>query len=182
MWGDTLQSVADLRELVLFDLGLDGLEPVRLGDVADVFVLDNAAETYARINGEDGVLLAFYKQSNYATAHRVREPPRPLRRTWRRQTTASSSPRSWIRGDYIRLVVNSVLENLAVGAAAGHSDPARCSCATSGRTLIVAFSIPISVTFAIVLMYFSRRHAERHLHVRPRGGRRHAGGQLHRRH
>ena len=151
--GDALQSVEELQQLVLFDLGLDGLDPIRLADVADVFVLDNAADTYARINGADGVLLAFYKQSNYATA--------TVSDNILHRFSALESANEGLhftalmdQGSYIRIVVNSVLENLAVGAVLAililllflwDIRP----------TLIVAFSIPISVTFAIVLMYFS---------------------------
>ena len=151
--GDTLQSVADLRELVLFDLGLDGLEPVRLGDVADVFVLDNAAETYARINGEDGVLLAFYKQSNYATAT-VSENLLARFADLEAANDGLQFTPLMDQGDYIRLVVNSVLENLAVGAVLAILI-LLLFLRDLRPTLIVAFSIPISVTFAIVLMYFS---------------------------
>lgn len=151
--GDTLQSVADLRELVLFDLGLDGLEPVRLGDVADVFVLDNAAETYARINGEDGVLLAFYKQSNYATATVSENLLARFAELEAANDGLQFTP-LMDQGDYIRLVVNSVLENLAVGAVLAILI-LLLFLRDLRPTLIVAFSIPISVTFAIVLMYFS---------------------------
>ena len=151
--GDTLQSVADLRELVLFDLGLDGLEPVRLGDVADVFVLDNAAETYARINGEDGVLLAFYKQSNYATAT-VSENLLARFADLEAANDGLQFTPLMDQGDYIRLVVNSVLENLVVGAVLAILI-LLLVLRDLRPTLIVAFSIPISVTFAIVLMYFS---------------------------
>ena len=37
----------ELRQLVLFDLGMDGVEPIRLEDVAEVFVTDNADQIYA---------------------------------------------------------------------------------------------------------------------------------------
>ena len=151
--GDTLESVSELRELVLFDLGLDGLEPVRLGDVADVFVLDNAAETYARINGEDGVLLAFYKQSNYATAT-VSENLLARFADLEEANDGLQFTPLMDQGDYIRLVVNSVLENLAVGAVLAILI-LLLFLRVLRPTLIVAFSIPISVTFAIVLMYFS---------------------------
>ena len=151
--GDTLESVSELRELVLFDLGLDGLEPVRLGDVADVFVLDNAAETYARINGEDGVLLAFYKQSNYATAT-VSENLLARFAELEAANDGLQFTSLMDQGDYIRLVVNSVLENLAVGAVLAILI-LLLFLRDLRPTLIVAFSIPISVTFAIVLMYFS---------------------------
>lgn len=151
--GDTVQSLEELQQLVLLDFGLEGLDPVKLSDVADVFVMDNAAQTYARINGQDGVLLAFYKQSNYATAT-VSENIQKRFEALELANAGLHFTSLMDPGSYIHIVVNSVLENLAVGAVLAilillmflwDIRP----------TLIVAFSIPISVTFAIVLMYFS---------------------------
>ena len=51
----------------MMDLGLDGLEPVRLTDVADVVLTDNSSEVYAKINGQDGLLLTIQKQTGYST-------------------------------------------------------------------------------------------------------------------
>ena len=36
--GDKIEDTENMEDLVLFDLGLEGLEPVRLSDVADVAV------------------------------------------------------------------------------------------------------------------------------------------------
>lgn len=36
-----MTSKADLENLVLMDLGMDGIEPVRLSDVADIEYIDN---------------------------------------------------------------------------------------------------------------------------------------------
>lgn len=151
--GRELTDAQQLNDLVLLDLGIEGLEPIRMSDVADVFVADNAADTYARINGEDGVLLAFYKQSNYATAT-VSEN---ILDRFAELEAANEGLRFtplMDQGDYIRIVVGSVLENLAVGAALAVLI-LLLFLRDLRPTLIVALSIPISVTFAIVLMYFS---------------------------
>lgn len=66
--GDEITTLKELEDLLLFDTGMEGMEPVYLRDVADVFVTDNAASVYSRINGSDGVMLTFQKQSTYATA------------------------------------------------------------------------------------------------------------------
>lgn len=151
--GDEIEDVESLHQLVLLDLGIDGLEPIRLCDVADVFVFDNAAETYAKINGEDGVLLAFYKQSNYATA----TVSANILDRFAELESANDGLRFtplMDQGSYIRIVVSSVLQNLAVGAVLAVLI-LLLFLRDLRPTLIVALSIPISVTFAIVLMYFS---------------------------
>ena len=66
--GNKLEDVEELENLILFDTGAEGMEPVRLSDVADVFKTDNSAEIYAKINGNDGVVLSIEKQPTYATA------------------------------------------------------------------------------------------------------------------
>lgn len=151
--GDEIEDTESLEQLVLLDLGIDGLEPIRLCDVADVFVFDNAAETYAKINGEDGVLLAFYKQSNYATA----TVSANILDRFAELESANDGLRFtplMDQGSYIRIVVSSVLQNLAVGAVLAVLI-LLLFLRDLRPTLIVALSIPISVTFAIVLMYFS---------------------------
>ena len=66
--GDNVTSRQELEDMVLLDLGMDGIEPVTLGDIATVVVTDNAGELYTKVNGDNGILITFTKQSNYATA------------------------------------------------------------------------------------------------------------------
>lgn len=151
--GDEIEDAEALDQLVLLDLGIDGLDPIRLCDVADVFVFDNASETYAKINGEDGVLLAFYKQSNYATA----TVSANILDRFAELESANDGLRFtplMDQGSYIRIVVSSVLQNLAVGAVLAVLI-LLLFLRDLRPTLIVALSIPISVTIAFVLMYFS---------------------------
>ena len=66
--GDTITTREELENLVLFDLGIEGVEPVRLSDAADIAVTDNAGSLYTKLNGDNGVIASFSKQSTYATA------------------------------------------------------------------------------------------------------------------
>lgn len=151
--GDKIEDVDDLKNLVLFDLGLDGMEPIRLSDVAEVFLTDNTASSYAKINGKDGVLLSFSKQSGYATAEASENILNEFEELSGQYDGLRFTP-LMDQGDYIHIVVDSVLNNLLVGALLAilvlilFLKDVR-------PTLIVACSVPISVTFAIVLMYFS---------------------------
>ena len=49
--GDKVNDEKEMKSLVLFDTGIDGIGVIHLEDVADVFVADNSDETFARING-----------------------------------------------------------------------------------------------------------------------------------
>lgn len=43
--GDKISDLEELQNLMLFDPGVEGMGPIYLRDVADIFVSDNAAET-----------------------------------------------------------------------------------------------------------------------------------------
>jgi len=151
--GDAFQTAAELNGLLLLDMGMDGLDPIYLSDVADVLVTDNSASTYTKINGSDGVMITFNKQSNYATAtasENILETFAKLEKTY---DGLHFTP-LMDQGDYIDLVVSSVLDNLLVGAALAVMI-LLLFLKDIRPTFIVACSIPISLTFAIVLMYFS---------------------------
>ena len=151
--GDKLTDAEELKELILFDLGLEGMEPIRLKDVADVLVTDNSNETYARINGSAALALSFYKQSGYATAE-VSDRLEETFATLSEQYPGLVFSPMMDQGDYIHLVVGSVLENLILGGVLAVLI-LLLFLRDLRPTFVVACSIPISVTFAIVLMYFS---------------------------
>ena len=151
--GDKIEDLDALQNLVLFDLGIDGLEPIRLSDVAEVFLTDNADSSYAKINGEDGVLLSFSKQSGYATAEASGKILAKFEEL-SKQYEGLHFTTLMDQGDYIHIVVNSVLDNLLIGALLAILILA-LFWKDIRPTFIVACSVPISVTFAIVLMYFS---------------------------
>ena len=151
--GDKLESAEELSNLILFDLGFNDLDPIRLSDVADVTVRDNADETYASIDGAPGLVLSFYKQSDYATAtvsENIQKKFDSLSGRYEGLQFVSLMD----QGDYIRLVIDSVLENIAVGAALAILI-LFLFLRDIRPTSVVACSIPISATFAIVLMYIS---------------------------
>lgn len=151
--GDAFSSADELQNLVLFDLGLDGLDPIRLSDVADVYVSDNADSTYAKINGEDGILLTLSKQSNFATATVSTNLDEEIS-ALESEYPGLQFSKLMDQGDYIRLVIGSVLQNIVLGALLAIVI-LFLFLRDIRPTLIISCSIPISVTFAIVLMYFS---------------------------
>lgn len=151
--GDKVDNEEELKSLVLFDTKIDGIGVVTLDDVADVFLADNSDEIYAKINGNAGVVLSFSKQSDIATST-VCENITTTLKELSEENEGLNFTNLYSQGDYISIVINSVIQNLLLGAILAiiilflflrDIKP----------TIIVACSIPISVVFAIVLMYFS---------------------------
>lgn len=151
--GDKFKSIDELKAMKLFELGLDTIDEVRLSDVADVALVDNRDDVFTKLNGSDGILLSFDKQSTYSTAdvaETILERAREL---------AEADPNLHIvdlmnQGEYINLVVDSVLGNLIYGGALAIL--VLLMFLMDWRpTLTVAFSIPVSVVVAFVCMYFT---------------------------
>lgn len=151
--GDRFSDITELEDLQLFDLGIEGLEPVKLSDVADVFVTDNSDTIYAKINGSDGVLLSFTKQSNYATAD-VSDNINQRFSQLSEKYPGLSFVTLMSQGDYIHLIIDGVINNMALGAVFAVLI-LLLFLKDIKPTGVIAVSIPISVVFAVVLMYFS---------------------------
>ena len=109
--GDAIDTRQDLEDLVLFDLGMDGIDPIRMKDVADVAITDNSSEIYDKLNGKDGVIVSLNKQSTYATA----EVSNNINSRFR-ELEAEYEGLSFVplmdQGDYIYLIINSILSSL----------------------------------------------------------------------
>ena len=151
--GDAIDTRQDLEDLVLFDLGMDGIDPIRMKDVADVAITDNSSEIYDKLNGKDGVIVSFNKQSTYATAD-VSDNINSRFRELEAEYQGLSFVPLMDQGDYIYLIINSILSSLGWGAL--FSVLILYLFLRDLRpTVITLCSIPISVIFAVVLMYFS---------------------------
>ena len=151
--GDEVKDEKEIKSLALFDTGIDGIGVITLDEVADVFTVDDSDEIYAKVNGNPGVVLSFLKQSNTATS-KVCENINSKLQSLSNENKGLNFTTLYSQGYYISIVIDGVLQNLLMGAALAiiilflflrDIKP----------TIIVAVSIPISVIFAIVLMYFS---------------------------
>lgn len=151
--GNKLEDIEELKNLILFDPGMEGADPIRLSDVAEVFKSDNSADIYAKINGNDGVVLSIEKQPTYATADVAESVQKKFDELEKSREGLHFTMLS-NQGDYIHLVVDSVLNNLLYGAVLAIII-LLLFLKDLRPTVIIACSIPISVIFAIVLMYFS---------------------------
>ena len=151
--GDKLQDVDKLQDLVILDLGIDGLDPIKLSDVADVAVHDDSSEVYAILNGHPGVLMAIEKQTGYSTGD-VSDKIKERFDRLKEENENLGVSILMDQGIYIDLVVNSVIDNMLSGAVLAililflFLKDIR-------PTFVIACSIPLSVVAAVVLMYFS---------------------------
>lgn len=151
--GDEITDLDTLKNLLLLDLGIEGLDPIRLEDVAEVMLTDNRDETYARLNGRDAVMLSFEKQSTYSTAQTTNNLSQRFREL-EEEYPGLEFVDLMNQGDYIYLIVNSILSSLLLGAVFAII-VLYLFLRDLRPTFITLCAIPISVIFAIVLMYFS---------------------------
>lgn len=149
--GEKFHDIEELKEMVL--VKMDGMEAIRLEDVADVAFVDDSDEIYAKINGESGVLLTIQKQTGYSTgdvSDRILERFDDLKKGQKGLQIVTLMD----QGVYIDLIVHSVLENLLYGAVLAILI-LLVFLKSIRPTFVIACSIPISLMTAIVLMYFS---------------------------
>ena len=151
--GDSISSRQELSDMVLFDLGLEGVEPVKLSDVAEIVVTDNSDEIYAKLNGDNGVIVSFNKQSAYATAE-VSDNIQARCDALEKEYDGLHFVPLMDQGDYIYIIINSILSSLGWGALFAVLI-LYLFLKDLRPTLITLCSIPVSVIFAVVLMYFS---------------------------
>ena len=151
--GDKIDGDKEMQSLALFDTGIDGIGVVKLSDVADVFIADDSDEVFTKINGNSGVVFSFSKQSDVATAT-VSENIAKKLNSLTQENEGLHFTTLMDQGDYIDIIINSVLQNLLMGAVLAIII-LYLFLRDIKPTLIVALSIPVSVIFALVLMYFS---------------------------
>lgn len=151
--GDKIDGDKEMQSLTLFDTGIDGIGVVKLSDVADVFIADDSDEVFTKINRNSGVVFSFSKQSDAATAT-VSENIAKKLNSLTQENEGLHFTTLMDQGDYIDIIINSVLQNLLMGAVLAIII-LYLFLRDIKPTLIVALSIPISVIFALVLMYFS---------------------------
>lgn len=151
--GDKVESVDDIRDLVICDMDLDGLNPITLGDVADVAQTDNSEDIYTVVNGNPAVLVTLQKQSGYSTGDVTGDVEEKLEQLEKTEKGFHSTI-LMNQGIYIDLVVDAVIQNLIIGGMLAIFI-LLFFLRDFRPTLIVACSIPLSVVGAVVAMYFS---------------------------
>lgn len=149
--GNEYETLEDLSNALL--VKMDAIGEVRLCDVATVTILDNADLSYARFNGEQAVVLSIFKNSvtgTNETANNCLEAFKELEEKYPGTKLATLMN----QGSYIEIIIDSVLSSMITGAILAIVILA-LFLKDVKPTLVVAVSIPLSVMFTLVLMYFT---------------------------
>ena len=112
--GEEYSSVDDIAGALL--LHVEGYGDVRLSDVADVEVIDNAADSFTRLNGEQAAVLKIYKNAT-SSASDVSDNCLSAFQELEAQYDGLHIVVLSNQGNYITIIIRSILTSMAVGAA-----------------------------------------------------------------
>lgn len=149
--GQNFTEVEELNDVVLCNIHNVG--DVKLSDVADITVIDNSGDSYVRLGAEQGIILSVFK-SSVAGTNDVSKACDEAAKELMEQYPGLTVSVLMDQGDYIDIIVKSVLQSMAIGALLAVIILA-IFLRDAKPTLVVAISIPLSVLVALVLMYFS---------------------------
>ena len=149
--GEHFTDEGEIEDLVLTKIA--GVGKIRIRDVADVTIVDNIGESYAKMNGNDAVLLSVYKVSTASTSD-VAKTLLAAFDELEEDYPGLSVTSIMNQGDYISMIIKSVLTSMLLGALLAIVVLA-LFLQEVRPTAVVAFSIPFSVLFALIVMYFT---------------------------
>ena len=149
--GEEYDSIEDLEGALL--LHIEGVTDVYLSDVADVAVVDNAAASFTRLNGEQAVVMNIYKSTS-ASANAVSDACLGAFDSLEGRYEGLNFSVLSNQGNYITILISSILSSMAQGAVLAILILA-LFLKDVKPTLVVGVSIPLSVLFAVVMMYFT---------------------------
>ena len=151
--GEKFSSVDEIKNLTIFSFDIPGLENVTLDQLADIGYFDNTEEIYAKVNSNNAILATFQKQSTASTTNVSKDIKNAIADIQKEYSNVNFTI-LMDQGVYIDIVIGSVLENLMYGGALAIII-LLLFLRDLRPTIIIALSIPISLTFAIALMYFT---------------------------
>lgn len=149
--GEEFASSDEIAQALLIDNELIGT--VHLSDIADIQIIDNAGESYSKLNGSDTIILNIYKSSSVGTNDVSKACNKELEELCEK-FPGMHTVNLVDQGDYIRMIVESVFQSMIIGAILAIVILA-IFLRSIKPTIVVAISIPLSVLLAIVLMYFT---------------------------
>lgn len=162
--GEEFDSTDEISTLTVFEfagipenpmlpgLSVDALT-ITMSDIADVEFVNANEKEYSKVNGDNAISLTIQKSSEFATTDVTKELASVL-------NGISDTDEGVVfttlldQGEYIEMATGSVVDNLLYGALLAIII-LFIFLRDSRSTMIVAVSIPISLLFAIVLIYFT---------------------------
>ena len=149
--GDKFTSIDQVEDLLL--MSIDGIGDIYLKDIADIKYENNVSKSYTNVNGNPGIMLSIEKTSTASTSSVCDK----LNQTIDSLTDGNDKLHILSlmdQGIYIDMVINSILDNLLYGGILAII-VLLVFLRSIKPTVIIAFSIPMSLLFAVVLMYFT---------------------------
>lgn len=149
--GDNFKSIEELEQSVL--VHINDVGDVRLCDVANITIIDNSMDSYVRLNGNKAVVLSIFKSSTSGT-NEVSKTSRKHIDELMEEYPGLSISIQMDQGDYINIIVGSVLQSMIIGSILAIIILA-IFLKDAKPTIVVAISIPLSVLVALICMYFA---------------------------
>jgi len=149
--GENFSSLEDIEEMVLCNI--QDVGDVKLKDVANVTVIDNALDSYARLGSDQAVILSVFKSSTAGT-NEVSRTCKSVIKALEKQYPGLDILTVMDQGDYINIIIKSLLQSMILGALLAVIILA-LFLRDVRPTVVVAMSIPLSVLTALIALYFS---------------------------
>ncbi len=149
--GQNYEEVDELNDIVLTNIHNVG--DVKISDIADITIIDNSKDSYVRLGDKPAVVLSIFKSSTTGT-NDLSETIQNTSDELKERFPGLQVVKLVDMGDYIDLIVKSVLQSMIIGAILAIIVLA-IFLKDVKPTLVVAISIPLSVMAALVCMYFS---------------------------
>jgi HAE1 family hydrophobic/amphiphilic exporter-1 len=157
--GDEFESVEEVAALTIFSipanplLGLTEDITVTIDDIADVNFVNANDKEYSKVNGNNAISITVQKSSEFATTDVTNAINEILMEISDEEGGADFTV-LLDQGEYIEQATGNVVNNLLYGAILAII-VLIIFLRSARATFIVAVSIPISLMFAIVLIYFT---------------------------
>lgn len=149
--GDDIGSIDELKELVILHLPMMGMS-YTLEDIASVEMINANEGAYAKVNGENAITLTVQKSSNYATTDVTSELLAEIALLEENDDVDITILLN--QGEYIEMATGNVVDNLVIGGILAVI-VLFLFLRSVRATFIVGVAIPISLLFAIILIYLS---------------------------
>ena len=149
--GDKFTSKDEIENLLLFSL--EDIADVYLKDVTNIEYGNSTSDSYTNVNGNPGIILSIEKTSTASTSSVCYKLNKTI------DNLTSKNDKLHIlslmdQGIYIDMVIDSILDNLIYGGVLAII-VLLIFLRSIKPTIIIALSIPMSLLFAVVLMYFT---------------------------
>lgn len=155
--GDEIEDLDEIRELKIFGFEevpfpID-IPTITIDDIAEVEMVEADERQYSKVNGQDAMTISVQKTTEHATTD-VTEGVNEALADLEEEEEGFTSTMLLDQGEYINIATSNVMQNLIVGGILAIII-LLVFLRSFRMTFIVGVAIPISLLFAIILMYLS---------------------------